>query len=489
MSIEKPVVIEGGTVVAFDGKQHRIIDRGYVAFAGDEIVSVGRNFSGEAETVIDATGKLIIPGLINLHSHAGVDVGSRAIVDAGRRDLWRSGFLNFEGRTGSDAVSFNRKADSRAGLRYGLASILQNGPTTAIELGGADGGDERDMVHFAGECGIRLYYGPTFYSGYYHYDERGSFYLKPDEAHADRGFEAALRFIDEFHGTNNDLFQTMIIPSSFLRTSRNLFERIKRAAGDRDIGITLHIAESIWEFHNVVNRFGTTPIQLAHEWGLLGPEVVLGHTVYVGGHSQISWPYKGDLEAIAASGASVAHAPVTFARRGMALESFQRYRDHGINIGIGTDTYPLDILEEMRMVSIVGKTTDKNFESAHARDVFNAATLGGAKALRRDDLGRLAPGAKADIVLVDMNNMRMAPYSDPIRALIYCANGEQVEKVFVAGRLVVDEGRTLAWSAEELLADAWKSAQAVLSSFPGYDREGRTIDEVYPPCYAAWEEG
>ncbi|MDJ1466121.1 amidohydrolase family protein [Nitratireductor sp. GZWM139] len=488
MSSQKPTVVEGGTVIAFDGTKHRIIEKGHVAFVGDEIVSVGRTFAGDAGTIIDANGKLVIPGLINLHSHAGVDIGSRAIVDAGRRDLWRSGFLNFEGRTGPQGLSFGRKANARAGLRYGLASILQNGTTTAVELGGADGSDEGEMVRFARECGIRLYYGPTFYSGYYHFDERGGFYLKPDEDHADRGFQAALDFIDEHHGANDDLFRTMIIPSSFLRTSRDLFGRIKQAAADREIGITLHIAESIWEFHNVVNRFGKSPIELAHDWGLLGPEVILGHTVYVGGHSQTSWPYKGDLEAIAETGATVAHAPVTFARRGMALESFQRYQDHGINIGIGTDTYPLDILEEMRMASIIGKTTDRNFESAHARSVFDAATLGGARALRRDDLGRLAPGAKADIVLIDLDNLRMAPFSDPIRALIYCANGEQVEKVFVAGKLVVDGGRTLAWPQEELLADAWDSANAVLSSFAEYDLEGRALDEVYPPCYQAWDD-
>lgn len=474
-------------MVAYDGAEHRIIRDGYVAFSGDTITDVGKTFSGTADVKVSGAGKLVIPGLINLHSHAGVDVGSRVIVDAGRRDLWRSGFFNFEPRKGPDALGFGRMSDVAAGIRYGLASILANGTTTAVELGGADGGDEADMVRYAGQCGIRLYYGPTFYSGMYRFDERGGFYLEPDDAEADAGLDRALSFMDDAHGANEDRFRTMIIPSSFLRTPRPLFERIKAEAAARGIGITVHVAESIWEFHHVVNTHGQTPVGLLADWGILGPEVILGHTVYVGGHSQTAWPYAGDLEAIAAAGATVAHAPVTFARRGMALESFQRYRDHGINMGIGTDTYPIDILEEMRMASIVGKLVDQNFESAHARDVFNAATLGGASALGRDDLGRIAPGAKADLVVVDTDNLRMSPFNDPIRALIYCANGEQVEKVWVDGRLVVDDGETLAWDRAELLADARRSAARVIDSFPDYDVKGRSIDEAYAPCFRPWD--
>src|SRR5436309_921101 len=102
-------VIEGGIVVAYDGRTHRIINDGYVAFSGDRITAVGKSFQGNADRRIDARGKLVIPGLISMHAHAGVDPGSRMIVDAGRRDLFRSGFFNYEPRKGRNGLSFWRK--------------------------------------------------------------------------------------------------------------------------------------------------------------------------------------------------------------------------------------------------------------------------------------------------------------------------------------------------------------------------------------------
>ena len=379
--VDRTTVIEGGTVVAFDGKEHRIVENGFVLFSGDRIVEIGRNFSAEAGNRISAKGKLVIPGLISLHAHAGVDAGSRVIVDGGRRDLWRSGFFNFEPINGSNSRSFGRSADTNAGLRYGLACLLKGGVTTAVELGGGDGGFDQRMVELADEAGIRLYYGPTFYSGYYAFDPAGRFELRPDDRQAEEALDRAVEFIERFDGANDGRFRGMLIPSSFLRTPQNLFRRVKEAAASLGVGITFHITESLWEFQRTVDEHAKTPISVVADWGVLGPEVILGHTIYVSGHSQTAWPYEGDLQAISQSGATVAHSPVTFARRGVAMESFQRYLDHGINLGIGTDTYPLDILEEMRIAAIAGKLADSNFESARAADVFNAATLGGARAL------------------------------------------------------------------------------------------------------------
>ena len=105
--------------------------------------------------------------------------------------------------------------------------------------------------------------------------------------------------------------------------------------------------------------------------------------------------YGDDLALIARAKASFAHSPLAFSRRGGALESFQRYLDAGINMALGTDTYPLDMFAEMRTTAAVCKIIEKNHESAGALDVFTASNLGGARALRRDDLGRLARGAKA----------------------------------------------------------------------------------------------
>ena len=128
------------------------------------------------------------------------------------------------------------------------------------------------------------------------------------------------------------------------------------------VGITLHASEQVHEFHEILRRTMRTPIGWLEDEGFLGPEVILGHCIYVSGHRFTSYPFKGDLEAIAASGASVAHSPVALARRGVTLDSFQRYREHGINLAIGTDSYPQDILAEMRWASLTCKVTERNNE-------------------------------------------------------------------------------------------------------------------------------
>ena len=110
MAAAQTTVIEGGIVVAYDGSEHRIIEGGHVAFAGDRVVSVGSKFAGTAATRIDARGKLVMPGLINTHAHAGIDPGGRMIVDAGRRDLWRFMYKNRVHERGAVVMEQDRKA-------------------------------------------------------------------------------------------------------------------------------------------------------------------------------------------------------------------------------------------------------------------------------------------------------------------------------------------------------------------------------------------
>jgi cytosine/adenosine deaminase-related metal-dependent hydrolase len=184
----------------------------------------------------------------------------------------------------------------------------------------------------------------------------------------------------------------------------------------------------------------------------------------------------------------VAHCPLVFSRRGLTLESFQRYRDAGINLAIGTDTYPQDMLEEMKFASILGKVADRNFEAANARSVFNAATLGGAQALGREDLGRIAPGAKADLVIVDFARLRIGPFLDPVKALIQCGNGELVKHVIVAGRTVVKNGAVLSVAENALLSDVRVSTNAAWSRFAEFHHAPEPIDVAYPPAFKTWAE-
>ncbi len=132
---------------------------------------------------------------------------------------------------------------------------------------------------------------------------------------------------------------------------------------------------------------------------MLSPRSIIGHGIFLDSHTSAHWPATDDLGALVETGTSVAHCPVVFQRRGIALQTFGRYRQAGVNIGFGTDTYPHNMLEEMRAVTITAKLLAEDVWDHRASDLFDAATLGGAKALGRSDIGRLSVGAKADIVL------------------------------------------------------------------------------------------
>jgi 5-methylthioadenosine/S-adenosylhomocysteine deaminase len=166
--------------------------------------------------------------------------------------------------------------------------------------------------------------------------------------------------------------------------------------------------------------------------------------------------------------------------------SFDRYRKAGVNVGLGTDTYPRDLVHEMRMASATNKLVDGNVLAAPAEAVFEAATLGGARALGRADLGRLAAGAKADLTIVDLSSPRIGVVRDPIRSLVQSATGEDVTTVIVDGRVVVEQGQVLGIDAAALRDECQRSAEAYWQAYGGWDPDGLTADQRFPPSLPPW---
>jgi 5-methylthioadenosine/S-adenosylhomocysteine deaminase len=168
-----------------------------------------------------------------------------------------------------------------------------------------------------------------------------------------------------------------------------------------------------------------------------------------------------DLELIASGGASVAHCPWIFARRGVALESFHSYRQAGVTMGIGTDTFPQDVFAEMRCALMANRLFSKQLHVVQMTDVFEAATAGGARALGREDLGRLSPGAKADVVMMRLDRMNLVPVRDPLKSMIYSANANDVDTVMVAGKVLVQNGKCLYIDEDEVKENLQRAAERV----------------------------
>ena len=249
------------------------------------------------------------------------------------------------------------------------------------------------------------------------------------------------------------------------------------------MGISTHVGQNLVEFHEMLRRHGKTPVELLDETGLLGPDTILGHCLMTTSHRLAALPGGRDLEILALRQATVAHCPLVFARRGNALESFHRYRAAGVNVGLGTDTYPRDLISEMRWASLLCKVVEHDFTVATAADVFNAATLAGARALRRDDIGRLAPGAKADILLINLDQLGAPVYADPIKALVDGASGRDVDTVIVDGKVLVQGGRATRVNEDEIYAKARRATEQYWSHVSGWRWDGATVERISPPAF------
>jgi cytosine/adenosine deaminase-related metal-dependent hydrolase len=219
--------------------------------------------------------------------------------------------------------------------------------------------------------------------------------------------------------------------------------------------------------------------------GLLGANTILGHAIIVGGSSWTNYP-AGDVGILADHGASVAHAVWVFCRRGVVMESFARYKAAGVNMTLGTDTNPQSMIEAMRWAAVCSKIVERNTQATTAADVFDAATLGGARALGRDDLGRIAAGARADLVLWKAASWTMTPLRDPVKNIVYNATAEDVDRVYVNGRVVVDRGRVLAADEAAILAALQAGGERMWPRMAGYDWAGRSADELSPQTYPEW---
>jgi len=275
----------------------------------------------------------------------------------------------------------------------------------------------------------------------------------------------------------------MLCPHAVDTCSETLLAEAQQAARELGVRVQIHAAQSLLEFTEVMRRTQLTPVRWLDRIGLLNDRTILGHALYLDQHPQMQAQGRRDLTLIADGGAHVAHCPLVFARRGGALYSFQRYLEAGVNVAIGTDACPRNIIDEMRWAAYMCKLVDGDLSAGRPADVFNATTLGAARALGRDDLGRLAVGAKADIVAVRLDTFRVGPVLDPIRSLIHYAAGAPATYVVVNGRLVVDRGTVLGIDEPALMRQVQADAERIWKETPEWEGMSRTADQMCPPVF------
>jgi 5-methylthioadenosine/S-adenosylhomocysteine deaminase len=461
-------------IIAWDAgrRRHAYLLDGDVAFAGESITFVGKRYEGTADTIIDGSELMVMPGLINIHSHPSTEPFYRGIREEhGVPMMYMSGLYE-------RSIAFRPDMAARkAGKHVAYCEMLLSGISSVADLSGNDEG----WIDLAAQSGMRVFLAPSFASARWHMDNGWQLKYIWDEAAGRRGLNAALTLIDQAGRHESGRLAGIVSPAQIDTCSPDLLRESFAAADERGLPFTIHCAQSVNEFNEMVNRHGKTPVRFARDLGILAPRTILGHAIFIDEHSWVRWHTHEDLRMLVDCGANVAHCPSPFARYGQMLEDFGRYSRAGINLGLGTDVAPHNLIEEMRLAAILGCVVARDITAINIAALFHAATVGGADALGRPDLGRLAPGMKADIALVDLANGWMRPARDPLRSLIFTAADRAVQSVYVHGTKVMEHGRVLTMNHEDALVAVAEGQKRMLRDAPGHDWAGRAADEIAPP--------
>ncbi|EDP66913.1 N-ethylammeline chlorohydrolase [alpha proteobacterium BAL199] len=470
------VIRNAAWIVAWSERDHRhvYLQNADVAFTDGSIAQVGGRWTGEATTEVDGSDLMVMPGMINVHSHPTSEPLRKGITDEIRSPgFYHSSLYEFL------TIFENDPEGLAASVRVAMAELLKSGVTTVVDFSAPFDA----WLDVLAESGIRACVAPAFRDA--RWFTRNGHQLEYDwnEEAGRAGFEKARRTIDLANQHPSGRLMGMMAPSQIDTCSADLLRDAYDYALEKNLPWQTHAAQSVTEFQEMIRRHGRTPIQWMDDIGVLGEHSIIGHGIFLDHHPWVHWSTRDDLRLLADSGATVAHCPTVFMRRGIALKTFGGYVREGINMGIGTDTYPHNFLEEMRNVGTVARAVAETVDDLNTSDIFNAATVGGARALRRDDIGKLAVGAKADLVCVDLTAPSMMPVREPIRSLVFTACDRAVRDVYVDGQQVVKNGEVTTIDLRAAL-DELQAAQArSMRNIPGLDWAGRTADQLSPMVF------
>jgi 5-methylthioadenosine/S-adenosylhomocysteine deaminase len=424
-------LIREATLVTVDSDD-RVLEGADLAIAGDEIVGVGAAPEGFVpDRVIDGRGRIVLPGLVNTHTHLSMTL-MRNYAD----DLAFWPWLLERVKPLEDHLV---PEDVRIGARLGIAELIRGGTT-------------------------------CFHDMYFHLDEvadeveRTGFRaclcgaLFDNSGQGDALLAAAVGVHERWHGRANGRITVGLGPHSAYLCSPGYLREIFAEAERLACGLHIHVAETEREVAESRERHGRTPVQLLAELGCFRFPTVAAHGIYVD---------EADQRLLREGGATVAHNPGSNLKLANGIAPVQALIEHGVNVSLGTDgaasNNNLNLFEEMHLAALLQKWLRRDAEALPARTVLRMATIQGAKALGLDArIGSLEPGKQADVIVVDAARPHLQPRHDPVALLVYSAQAADVRTVLVDGKILLDDGALTTIDEEPLLASANAQAESLL---------------------------
>ncbi|MEZ0168295.1 amidohydrolase family protein [Microvirga sp. TS319] len=469
-------------LLAYRDDSHHLVPNGELVIEQGEVIYAGPHFHGEVTQRIDFGKALISPGLIDLDALSDLDT---YLLVTDNQPGWAKGRIWPRSYVERGPYEMYTPEELAFQKRFAFGLLLLNGITTAAPIASlyyrewAETVAEFDAASdAAGDLGLRVFLSPAYRSGSMVLVEPGQFDSSFDETRGLRGLEDAIAFIERQHGRHGGLVNGMLAPDRVETCTLPLLQRTMAAAQDLDCRVRLHMAQGAMELATMRKLHGVTAPQWLKDNRLLSERLIAPHATYA---------TASDLRLYAENGVSIAHSPLVSARMGSTLNSFSACRNLGINVGMATDTAPPDMLMNLLIALITCRVSEKNSDAVRSAELFDAATLGGARALGRTDIGRLAPRARADISIFRLDDLYMTPSVDPITTLLTGGSGKVTQAVFVDGRLSMLEGKLVGIDMIAARHQAQRQFDRLIEKYPDRSWRHRTVEELFPSSYPIWK--
>jgi 5-methylthioadenosine/S-adenosylhomocysteine deaminase len=430
--ISADLIVRNGIVITMDAAG-RCIPEGMVVIAGGRIEAVGParelRHRRSART-IDARGGLILPGLINTHTHAAMAL-FRGLAD----DLPLMTWLNdhifpAESKLTSEMV--------RIGTRLACAEMIRSGTTCFCDMYLF----ENVVAEAAAQCGVRAVVGEVLYD-----------FPSPNYGPLEKGFEYVAEMMARWRG--DPLITVAVEPHSPYLCAPELLKQAARMASDHNAPLVIHLSETQGEVARIRERYGVTPVAHMARLGVLGPNLVACHAVVLTGN---------DIELLKAHEVKVSHNPESNMKLASGVAPVPDLLTAGICVGLGTDgcasNNNLDLFTEMDTAAKLHKVHRLDPTVMDAPTVLRMATSEAARVLGlQNRIGSIEPGKQADLIVVDTARPHLTPMYDPISHLVYAVRGSDVIHTIINGQVVMQDRQLLTLDLDEVLADARREAE------------------------------
>jgi len=431
------VLIRNGTIVTMDADNS--IVRGDLLMRDGRIARVGGEGEVKADEVIDASGCAVLPGFIQTHIHLCQTLFRGAADDLSLIAWLKKRIWPMEAAHTPDSI--------RASARLGIAELIKGGTTCALTMETVRHTEE--VLRAVEETGFRATVGKCMM-------DKGD--DLPPELHEPTraSIDESLRLIDEWHGKADGRIRCCFAPRFAVSCTRELLGEVAKLARERSVMIHTHASENKSECEMVERETGMRNVAYLYSLGIAEAHVMLAHCVHLDDQ---------EMETLARTKTNVAHCPSSNLKLGSGIAPISKMLERGISVSLGADGAPcnnrLDMFTEMRTAALLQKALHGP-EVLPASKALRMATIDGARALGlEEELGSLEVGKRADVIVVDLNNLHAAPETDVVSSLVYSAQVSDVRTAVIDGRIVMrDRGLTMMNEAD-VIADANREAEAL----------------------------